>query len=399
MNNQWREKDRTIDLEALFVYFGYRELEKGEGYGVYVNGKERLVLFNTGEGQRYYSPAKPEYKMTAFDFLQERLSKEESLDKNSIWEKLDLFYSTLEEKGLLRKEGDEMQVSDNMFNHFRDYTDKFGLKADPDTADHPSFTDRVMLDSDGRLCFPLFNLTNTLTGYLREDGSKMELLGDSDLSSSIWFSNVPKKLEGMFVFTDPKEAIAFDRRFGLKNIVYVSLGKINYDTSKILVQIYKRSKVSKIGLSFTGKNKIQGYINDIMLLSFINDTKFLLRVDGSNLIIKFHSGTEGQFNKIYKEVKRYNKSINDGYLDYNDIVDQMAINKKIISFGRKDEMVTCKVPLDITALRYFLWSYYRNYMGKMIDLFKPKTSNWKSDLEKFGKYEGKRIEQETKIAV
>ena len=135
-----------------------------------------------------------------------------------------------------------------------------------------------------------------------------------------------------------------------------------------------------MALSFTGLSKIQGYIDDLMLISSLNDGKFFIKKSKDHLVIQFDPETEKFVAQLHKELQRYNESLNQEYLKYNKFLDHSLVNQKSIVISKYKEMVICRLPLEINALRYFLWSYYRNYLGKMIEIFKPTTKNWQTEL-------------------
>ncbi len=394
-NNKWKTRDELIDMHALMQYFGVEGKHDGEGFSIYTSNREQYVVFRTEKGYRYYRPSKPEIKYGAFDFIHERLSRTEKTVNSSIWEKLEAFYDGLEDNGLLSK-GPKEKCRENMFNHFRGYGERFSIQV---KEEGETFGGRIYEDANGTRYFPLYNLTNTLTGYWKEEKDGTVLIGESNATDSIWFSNVPQTIDNLMVFSNPMEAIEFHRRFQLKNVVYISLGKINYSTSRIMMELHKKSKVSKVGLSFTGSTKIAGYVDDLMMLSFLNDTKFLVRTEDNGLRVQFDPEKEQVFAKLFKEIKKYNDSLMKGYMAYNALLDQMTVNKKKIVIGRHKDMMVVKIPFDVVAIRYFLWSYYRNYMGKVVEILKPKTNNWKNEFKTYGAYEGKQLKEEHRIAV
>ena len=55
---------------------------------------------------------------------------------------------------------------------------------------------------------------------------------------------------------------------------------------------------------------------------------------------------------------------------------------------KEKQWVSCRIPFEVNALRYFLWSYYRNYMDKTVEIVKPVHANWRLEFEANGVYVG-----------
>ncbi|MEM9647140.1 MAG: hypothetical protein AAF969_01575 [Bacteroidota bacterium] len=403
VNNKWREFDQSLDLCGLFEHFGFAPVRKEKTYQSYKMGKEHAIVINTSLGQRYYLARRPERKLAAFDLVLDQFSKLEGPAKMGLWSKVDDFYGHIGAKGLFKLEpgsslGMDAQAKD--YNHFEDMASGLSftehiVENDP----HGIFKGRVQLDAEGRKLFPFRNLANTLTGYAVEDRGEYSLLAESDVSASVWFSNIPSSIEHLVVFKSPMEAVAFHNRFQLKDTVYLSFLDINYDTAKILTQIHKTTKLNKFAISLTGKSKVEGYIHDLMLMSHINDSRFLVQVGKDHLGIRFHPGTEKALTSLYNEVKKFNNSLAQEYMGYNKIPDQSLLNQRSIILTRERDMVLCRLPFDVNALRYFLWSYYRNYMGKTIEIIKPVDVSWAKDYQENGMYHGSSAMEAFKMAV
>lgn len=403
MNNKWRDLDQRLDLNGLLVHFGHSPVRQEKSHYSYKMGKEHVVVIKTSMGHRYYLARRPERKLAAFDLILDQLSKLEGSAKMGLWSKIDDFYQHIESNGLFKLEAgeaSEMEIRQKEFNHFEDMAHGFSLKKDSMESDlHGIFEGRVYLDPKGRKLFPFRNLANTLTGYAVEDGEDYSLLAESDVSASVWFSKIPSSIEHLIVFKSPMEAVAFHRRFQLTNAVYLSFLDINYDTAKILTQIHKTTKLNKFAISLTGKSKVEGYIHDLMLMSHINDTRFLVQVGKDHLGIRFHPGSEKALTSLYNETKKFNNSLAQEYMGYNKMPDQSLLNQRSIILTREKDMVLCRLPFDVNALRYFLWSYYRNYMGKTIEIIKPVDVNWVKEYQKDGIYSGSSAMEVFRMAV
>jgi hypothetical protein len=98
-------------------------------------------------------------------------------------------------------------------------------------------------------------------------------------------------------------------------------------------------------------------------------------------MIRFDPESDKSVAQLHKEIQKYNQALNKEYLKFNKLVDHSLVNQKSMVLSKYKDMVVCKLPIEINALRYFLWSYYRNYLGKMIDIIKPKSQNWQYELQ------------------
>ena len=154
-----------------------------------------------------------------------------------------------------------------------------------------------------------------------------------------------------------------------------------------------------MALRLTGKSKVEGYIHDLILISFLNDSKFLMRVGKDHLGIRFAPESDKALTHLFNEIKQYNNSLAQEYLGFNKMPDQSLLNQHSIVLTREQDMILCRLPFNVNALRYFLWSYYRNYMGKTIEIIKPVDVNWAMELERSGTYKGERAIEAFRMAV
>ncbi len=392
MKNKWRKLDETLDLVSLMEHFGMVQHRKTGKYMSYGTHSNRYILISTDVGYRYYSPNAPEKKGTAFDFILECISRSGTNTKLGLWSRIDDFYTSLEKNPkFLGNDTSEnpLETVALDYNHFDDFGSEFSLTVhSAPSASLQVFEGRIFENAKGQLYFPYRNLANTLTGYVTEKEGKLSLLAESAISESVWFSQVPQTIKNLVVLRNPMEALAFQRRFELENVIFLALSDINYGNSKILLQILKRTKLKRMVLSFTGSSKIEGYIQDLMLISFINDSRFLVRVDKDHLTVKFHPEGQKPLAKLHNEILKYNGGLLKEYLKFNKITDQSLLDRKSIVLNQEKEWVACRIPYEVNALRYFLWSYYRNYMHKIIEIVKPKNTNWTLEYEENGTYKG-----------
>jgi len=309
------------------------------------------------------------------------------MDKQMLWDKVDAYYTkVLETKSLLISENsnDSLENVARDFNHFVSYTyplvnNSESLYANLD--DSVFFSGRVFQNKEGKPLFPLFNMQNEVCGHFIDGDNGTVPFGTSAIKHSLWYSNIPKSIEGLFLFKDPKEALAFHRKFQLKNVVYMALGEINSQTTDILFQIQRLTKVNKLFLSFTGDKKIEGYLRDLHFISYIKDSDFKLTLTDRDMRLLFPIGKEKSFSKFYEHTQQFNKALAKSFLKYNTIIDQNRLNKYSIMISTDNDNIKVRLPLETNAIKLSVWSYYKNYLNKTIDILKPKSDNWYLEWE------------------
>ena len=264
MLDHWLDKDHLIDLPALFGHFGYEPVKREHTHILFKrNGRYRVVI-HTEKGFLYYHVESPQNKLSASDLIIEVVSRREGKKNETLWDKVDQKYAqVLATKELVLDGSKDMDLErvPTDFNHFLSYSVPFRTKTEgpySDVAGTDAFKDRIFETPSGEPLFPLYNLQNEISGYFMDSGEGVRSYGESDTKHSLWYSNIPKAMEWLVVFKDPGEAIAFHKKFQLDNAVYMALGEINYETTKILFEIRKLAKVKKIILSSSEAKKTKG---------------------------------------------------------------------------------------------------------------------------------------------
>jgi hypothetical protein len=329
----------------------------------------------------------PQNKLSASNLIIEEVSRIEGGKNETLWDRVDQKYGeVLGHTELVlepSKYPDRAKVPMD-FNHFLSHRVPF--KTDPNglysnlTGTAP-FKDRIFESASGEPLFPLFNLQNEICGYFMDGGEGVQKYGESDTKGSLWYSNVPETMEWLIVLKDPREAIAFHKKFGLGNAVYMALGEINHETTRILFQIQKSAKIKKIVLSFTGNKKIEGYLRDLGFISFIDAASFNFKLGEGDLKVTFQMGDEKSFLRLYNSIKSFNQGLAKSFLKYNRNMDQFRINRHSIMIAKEGESITVRIPMEVDAIKYFVWSYYKNYLNRSIDILKPKQPNWYLEWE------------------
>ncbi|MCM4173059.1 hypothetical protein DHD32_16360 [Arenibacter sp. TNZ] len=385
--NNWLIEDHLIHLPNLFEHLGYRVVQSENTHLILKNGGEHYVIINTEKGYFYYKVQRPQEKLSASDLITEYVSKVEGIGKELIWDKVDgLYNQVLETKTLLiaNSPDDTLKIVPKDFNHFLSY--RSPLEDTSKDLYHGvessiPFSGRVFQNQEGGALFPLFNLQNEVCGYFLDTDKEVVPYKESAIKHSLWYSNIPKRIEGLFLFKDPKEALAFHRKFQLKNVVYMALGAINCQTTDILFQIQRLTKVDKLFLSFTGNKKIEGYLRDLHFISYTKDSDFNLTLTDRDMLLRFPMGNEKSFSRFYDHTRRFNQDLTKSFLNFNKIIDQNRLNKYSILVSKDNEDIKVRLPIESNAIKLLVWSYYKNYLNKTIDILKPKSDNWYTEWE------------------
>ncbi|WP_133067266.1 hypothetical protein [Flagellimonas pacifica] len=349
--------------------------------------KRCYVVVYTEQGYRYYKVQRPQEKLKASDLVREHVSRVEGSHNESIWDRVNAYYEDILKSKDMVLQGPPDPVLEKVdadFNHFHLYIEQGNAIADnfySDILGSEKFGTRIGSSKANEVLFPLQNLQNEVCGYFVDTKTGVGDYGESAIGNSLWYSNIPESIDWLIVFKDPREAIAFDKKFRLKNVVYLALGEINYDTTRILFQIQRLTKLKKIVLTFTGSKKIEGYLRDLHFISLMDDSNFLLTLNERDLSVRFDIGEEKSFLRFFNSTKKFNQGLAKSFLNYNKVINQNLINQNSILVSKEDDNIKVRVPLEVNAIKYFVWSYFKNYLSKSLDILKPTYANWNSEWE------------------
>jgi len=392
MLNNWLNKDNTIDLLKLFVHFGYEKVSEEQTHILFKRKNRYRVVICTDNGFLYYYVENPEKKHSASSLIIEEVSRIEGKKNESLWDKVNDYYNkVLDSKDLTLNNSNYKNIVKVSldFNHFLSYniplkTHQSGLYSNLSQSN--SFQNRIFESNNAEPIFPLFNLENQVTGYFVDGEDGVKKFRESDTKNSLWYSNVPDSIEWLIIFNNPKEALAFHNKFRLENAVYIALGEINYETTDMLFKIQKDTKVKKMVLSFSGNKKIEGYLRDLNFMSFMDVSNFNLKIRDNEIKIGIKKGEknsdeEKSFVRFYNATKSFNQGLAKSFLKYNKVLDQNRLNRHFIMVEPSNESYVIRVPLEVNAIKYFVLSYYKNYLNKSIEILKPKQNNWFMEWE------------------
>ncbi|KAA2215780.1 hypothetical protein [Maribacter flavus] len=401
MNTNREHSNLHLHLPRLLRHFGGACLKQEDSYALYRFQGSHVILIHTEEGYRYYEVQSPEKKLEAFDLVVSYMAKMETNPRIPLWDKVFEFYNKLSKDSdlvLTEKYEPAFKTVKKDFNHFHTYLSR------PTALEHPLYTsvagdsvfeNRFGQGPDKRILFPLYNIQNEVCGYFEDDLEDIHPYGESAMEHGLWYSQIPEKIEALFVFSNPKEAMAFHQRFQLKNAVYLALGSINHTTTRILFQIHRLTKVKKIMLSFTGDSKIAGFVRDLHFISFMEED-FRLRVADGAIQIQCRQKDPKAFARFYTHCRDYNEGLRKHFLKHRSILDQHLVNAYSLVLSQDGEQINLRVPLEINALQLMIWSYYKNFLHTTLDILKPKKVDWNLEWEEIPplQNEGKEVQVE-----
>ncbi|TBN14400.1 hypothetical protein [Hyunsoonleella pacifica] len=317
----------------------------------------------------------------------EEVSRIEGKNNESLWDKIDEYYNKIlnTEELLLKGSSNKNLVKVTpSFNHFLSYNIPLNSKQSDlysKVYQTVAFDERIYQNASGEALFPLYNGNNEINGYFVDTTDGVKAYKESSFKNSLWFSNIPDDMEWLLIFNNPREAVAFHQKFDLDKALYIALGEINYETTKLLFQIKNLTKSKRLIVSFTGEKKIESYIRDLNFFSFMDSSNFSMQLYDGEIKVGFKIGEEKTFVRFYNSVRRYNEGLSKSFLKYNKIIDQHRINKYSITVSQEGNRLSVRVPLEVNAIKFFVWSYYKNYLKNSIDILKPKLNSWFLEYE------------------
>lgn len=384
--NFWRQENQKVYLPGLMEDLGYILLENNAKYLVYKKQRYFYIVILTSDGYCFYKSHRPGEKLYALDIIEEFVSAKEGEKNENIWAKINGAYKELSSNNSFYSENvmDKVALSivDKSFNHFLEKIKPLTSHNENiynDLSDHSIFKNRIFQNLEDKTIFPLFNIDNEIAGLLEDRNGVMIPREFTNIDFGIWYSNVPKKINSILVFSTAKEAIAFHKKFQLENVVYFSLGTINYNTTHLLFEIKKIAKVSKLIVSFTGNKKIEGYVKDLQFISYLQRDNFSIAVQDKEISIIFSLEEERRFFNFYNNIREFNAILAQEFERENRYTDQDRINRQSIRIHKTDDKITVKLPVEVNAIKYMVWNYFKNYLNTSLDILKPKEENWEGE--------------------
>ena len=387
MSNSWLDKDHLINLPKLFEHFGFSRTGESKKFLVFTRKKQNCIVVFCEDRFLYYHVKSPKNKFSASNLVIEEVSRIEGKNNESLWDKIDEYYSKIlntEDLQIKNDTENNLVKVTSSFNHFLSYNIPFNSTQSDLYAkvyQTEAFEERIYQNDLGETLFPLFNGNNEINGYLVDTTQGVIAYKESSFKNSLWFSNIPDDMEWLLIFNNPREAISFHQKFNLEKAVYIALGEINYETTKLLFQIKNLTKSKRLIVSFTGLRKIESYIRDLNFFSFMDNSNFSMQLYDGEIKVGFKIGEEKTFVRFYNSVRRFNEGLAKSFLKYNKIIDQHRINKYSINVSQEGSKLNVRVPLEVNAIKFFVWSYYKNYLKNSIDILKPKLNSWYLEYE------------------
>ena len=402
MNISWDIFSSKANLIHIMEYLNFTMVEQSDSYRVYQFGKKYFTVINQNGNYVFFNPSDPNYVGGCIDLLLLYVSSLETEKKLTDWQKVQLTIEKyLEKQGGLEKISEidypDLKAIDKDFNLFTykylktsylesqnltSDNDVFELIVSNDLENHPLFKNKI-ISHNNLMLFPLINQTNKIVGLLANTKNSIQVLPYSDTKSSIWHSNIPKKLDTVFVFDSPKEAIFFYLNFRIDNALYISCQNINFTITDLLLNIQKVAKAKKLVLSFTSSAK--GYVQDLRLFSQLKEMGLILETKERFLEMTFPYDNEETLQQLYSTFQKYNNEVSIKYRDFTSIPNQEHIKQKLITMVKdpnSEKTIKIRIPTSLNTLKLFVWGYHK-YLVKskfsgQTEILKPEKSNWYS---------------------
>jgi len=425
MKLSWDIFSTKADLIHLIEYLSYTQKIENPKYILYTSGKKAICIINLNGKYVFFFPSHPKQKGGVIDLLLFHVSKMSPENQLSECDKVNhLIENYVSHVGGIDKLYAsnftvKLEPAESEFDLFYDLYIHSGAEnlksiySDSELSDtlysgsilnNPLFIDKIIQKNDHTL-FPLFNQNLNCVGMLANSNKGLVSLPYSETTISIWYSNIPKKTDYIFVFNSPNEAIAFYSNFKEENAIYISISTINFTITQLLLDIQKNSKAKNLVLNFTDNGK--GYVNDLLLFSNMKQNSLKTEIKNNHLEMSFEFTNEKHFSSFYKLIKGYNQKFQEDYLKYNTHSNQNMIRANSISVlnnSKNPKELKIKLPISINPLKVFVWSYLKhfikpNYSGT-IDILKPAQQNWYTQLKfsKINELENQKI-NDYKLAI
>ena len=228
-----------ISIIEMASSIGYvPDRRKGKKWPVLENGNdERIIIVNpkSSSNQGYFNPDDDNDKGTLIDFIKNRLGKEFPND-SSLSEAMNINKTLY---AFNKEDLPELTASYPKNKPDKPFTVE-GLTAElikpdylffrhinVDTLLSKEFTGRVLNIRNGNfinIAFPFYGIDEKIIGLEKRNHSYDMFVDGSDRTKSIWHSNIPEKLEEIFIAESAIDAISYHQMKQPQNAVYISVG-------------------------------------------------------------------------------------------------------------------------------------------------------------------------------
>ncbi|HOU68412.1 MAG: hypothetical protein M0P12_02160 [Paludibacteraceae bacterium] len=398
MKYSFDELKRKISIIEIAEHYGY-QYQRGEGVRVPVyrheNG-DKIGIFNPQDSyqQRYFNMQDGTDKGSLYNFVKNRLSNgiinnplsyPESNDENAsinavLHNYLNVPLITREKNrqniALLRRQlcGEEEKVDyqeqlgkieHKEFFYARGITDK--------TLHSELFKDRIFnIKGEYSIGFPLWN-EDKIVGLEKRNRDVKKFYTGSDKANGIWHSNIPEKIQAVFVAETPLDCIAHRQLKGNDNTLYISFGG-NLCATQILT-INKLLNANREKIDANRFKFLLGSDNDSAGASY--DLAFLrtqISLQGNISEQMFSKDMEIQkFEIRYKEQGSYTNALQMKELVNSDV----KIEEKT---GEEGQRIVIEYPNNMFAKRSLCEAMLRTHRLPFTQLEKAVMKDWNDDV-------------------
>lgn len=379
----WADADRNTNLINLFEYLHYTMVHQTTTYRVYHKANSYYAVIYTDQGYWYYRCENPKQKLRGSDLIRSFCAMVVTGDQKSIWEKLGTKYQEYLDAGVDSKPAKLTAVSDT-FNHF----ETLAIRIDTDTLiplyrdalQEHSIQNRMAMNKKKEVLFPIYQSPDTICGYLKDTPNGMEPYPSyANTNAGIWYTRLPKKINTLIIFSTPKDAIAFYVQFKPEHTVCIACPTINYSVSKMLLGLKKVSKAKKMYISFTGNTTMESYMMHLQYIAELQPFEFIFNHEQGYIQLILRQPEDEAFVNFYKKVNEFNESVAAMYKKYNHTknLNQTLILQNSIVLKRVDsDTIHARIPMEVNAVKFLIWAYYRFFLPSDIMILKPKERNW-----------------------
>ena len=235
----FQEFRSEISIMELAASIGYAiDLKKGKKWPVLVSqhSGEKIIIVNPSSksNQGYFNPDNDEDRGTLIDFIKHRLNRDfkSNASLTVIQNINNILYlqqnlPIIEVKSFIRSEKTSIPCADD-YQPLTNTTFLNDRKISNDTLNSIVFKDTVFNKTQfgfSNIVFPYKDAKGKMMGLeYRNHGYKM-FSKDMDRSKSIWYSNIPEKLEQIILSESPIDAMSYHQlKQPSNNVLYVSFG-------------------------------------------------------------------------------------------------------------------------------------------------------------------------------
>lgn len=255
---QFREEISIMDM-AMSVGYKY-DRRKGKKWPVFVNGnKEKIMIVNpkSSSNQGYRNLHDDTDKGTLIDFVSNRLGNDFPVDASlseamnvnkvlynftkEVFPENQIYWPNEKPAKQFTKEGLTSSLIDSRY-----LISRFIRK---DVFEAKEFAGTILnINNKGfnNMAFPFFNIDETIIGIEQKNYAFDYFVEGSQLTNSIWHSNIPSVLEKVVIAESAIDALSYCQLKPSNNTIYISIGgSLSYDQIKVIKALKDKSTISE----------------------------------------------------------------------------------------------------------------------------------------------------------